>query len=104
LANQHADIRWMEERLGQSLHEDLGATSADDVATSKNLLAFGVTAAHGLIALLGDKTPPGIAARNCQEVAQLFHAFRCSQQNSQTSWISKWTMMHKNWRKPPKLC
>lgn len=70
------DISWMEARLGQSLHEEIGEHQAGDVRNESDLLSIGSAVAGKLLALVGDSAPPGVVGKNPEEVAQLVHALR----------------------------
>ncbi|MDH4188202.1 MAG: hypothetical protein OEV08_14520 [Nitrospira sp.] len=70
------DIQWMEERLGQSLHEELGAYRPGDVRDETDLLWPDPEVVKKLLALLGDAAPAGIKGEMPEEVAVLVHALR----------------------------
>jgi hypothetical protein len=76
LEKHRADISWMEARLGQSLHEDIGDHQAGDVRDESDLLCTDSTVVGKLLALLGDAAPPGVTGKNPDEVAQLVYALR----------------------------
>jgi hypothetical protein len=76
LEKNQADIKWMEARLGQSLHEDLGSHRPGDVREESDLLNPDPAAVGKLLALLGRSAPAGIRGETPEEVAQLMHAFR----------------------------
>lgn len=76
LANNRADIEWMEARLGQSLQEDLGEHQPGDVRDESSLLSPNPEAVGKLLTLLGDSAPVGIRGQTPEEVALLVHALR----------------------------
>ena len=76
LKKHHADIAWMEERLGQSLHEEIGEHRAGDIRDESDLLRVDPTVTAKLIALLGDNAPTGIRGETPEEVGRLVHTLR----------------------------
>jgi hypothetical protein len=76
LDEHRADISWMEARLGQSLHEEIGDHQAGDVRNESDLLRTDPAVVGELLALLGDAAPPGVTGKNAEEVAQLVYALR----------------------------
>ncbi|MBU1623483.1 MAG: hypothetical protein KJ850_00385, partial [Gammaproteobacteria bacterium] len=78
LEQNRADIQWMEERLGQSLDEDLGEDQPGDVRDESDLLRPDPVAIGKLLALLGDRAPKGIKGETPEEVALLVHALRAN--------------------------
>jgi hypothetical protein len=76
LEKNRADISWMEARLGQSLHEEIGDHQAGDVRTESDLLCIDSAVAGKLLELVGDAAPPGVTGKNPEEVAQLVYALR----------------------------
>jgi len=74
LETNRADIQWMEERLGESLHEELGAYRPGDVRDEADLLQPDPEVVKKLLALLGDTAPAGIKGETPEEVAVLMHA------------------------------
>ena len=76
LETNRADIQWMEERLGQSLHEELGAYRPGDVRDEADLLQPDPEVVKKLLALLGDAALAGIKGETPEEVAVLVHALR----------------------------
>jgi len=81
LETNRADIQWMEERLGQSLHEELGAYRPGDVRDEADLLQPDPEVVKKLLALLGDAAPAGIKGETPEEVAVLVHALRENRNN-----------------------
>jgi len=80
LEENRADIQWMEERLGQSLHEELGAYRPGDVRDEADLLQPDPEVVRKVLALLGDAAPSGIKGETPEEVALLVHAMRGEKQ------------------------
>jgi hypothetical protein len=76
LEKHREDITWMEARLGQSLHEEIGDHQAGDVRDESDLLCTDSAVAGKLLALLGDAAPAGVTGKNPEEVAQLVYALR----------------------------
>ena len=76
LEKNRADIEWMEARLGQSLHEDLGEHQPGDVRGETDLLEPDAAAVKGLLALLGADAPGGNRGNTARDVAALMHALR----------------------------
>lgn len=76
LEANRADIQWMEERLGQSLHEELGEYRPGDVRDEADLLKPDPEVVRKLLALLGDAAPAGITGETPEDVALLVHAIR----------------------------
>ena len=70
------DIAWMETRLGQSLHEELGEHKPGDVRVEADLLEPDPRAVAELLALLGHAAPGGIRGETPAEVARLVQALR----------------------------
>jgi len=81
LETNRADIQWMEERLGASLHEELGAYRPGDVRDEADLLQPDPEVVKKLLALLGDAAPAGIKGETPEEVAMLVHALRKTRNN-----------------------
>ena len=81
LETNRADIQWMEERLGESLHEELGAYRPGDVRDEADLLQPDPEVVKKLLALLGDTAPAGIKGETPEEVAVLVHALRENRNN-----------------------
>ena len=76
LEKNRADIEWMERRLGQSLHEELGEHRPGDVRDEADLLTQSSQVVRQLLALLGDRAPAGMAGETPEQVALLVHALR----------------------------
>ena len=76
LEKNRADIEWMEARLGQSLHEELGEHRPGDVRDDSDLLKVKPELANKLLALLGDRAPAGVTGATPEQVAVLIHALR----------------------------
>lgn len=76
LEKYRSDIEWMEARLGQSLHEDLGEHYPGDVRDETDLIQVDPSTVSGLLALLGEHAPEGVKGETPEEVARLVHALR----------------------------
>jgi len=96
LEKERADIDWMEARLGQTLHEDLGEHQPGDVRDEWDLLRPDPTVTGMLLALLGDSAPAGVKGETPEEVARLVHALREITTEQQKSLRSVITYFGKN--------
>jgi nucleoid DNA-binding protein len=76
LEENRADIDWMEARLGQSLHEELGEYRPGDVRNEADLLNPHPEVVSKLIALLGARAPVGVTGETPEQVVLLMHALR----------------------------
>jgi hypothetical protein len=76
LEAHRSDVKWMEARLGESLHEDLDARHSGDVREEADLLRPDREAVTTILTLLGDAAPKGIKGDTPEEVALLVHALR----------------------------
>lgn len=76
LEEHRADIEWMETRLGQSLHEELGEHQPGDVRDESDLLKVEPELVKKLLALLGDRAPAGVTGETPEQVALLVHTLR----------------------------
>lgn len=76
LRNNRADIQWMEDRLGQSLEENIGGHQPGDIYEEADLLTPDAVAVGKLLGLLGRAAPAGVKGETPEEVALLVHAFR----------------------------
>jgi hypothetical protein len=76
LEQNRADIEWIEARLGQSLHEELGEHQPGDVRGEVDLLELRPEAVNALRALVGERAPAGVTGKTPQEAALLVHALR----------------------------
>lgn len=76
LEKYRSDIEWMEARLGQSLHEELGEHRPGDVRGESDLIEVDPSTVAGLLALLGEDAPEGVKGETPEEVARLVHALR----------------------------
>jgi hypothetical protein len=76
LEKNRADIEWMEARLGQSLHEELGEHRHGDVRDESDLLKVEPELVKKLLALLGDRAPAGVTGTTPEQVALLVHNLR----------------------------
>ena len=97
LEANRADIQWMEERLGQSLHEELGAYRPGDVRDEADLLKPDPEIILKLRAILGDAAPAGIKGETPEEVAVLVHALRENRNNQ------VWTLIEQIRKTNPNL-
>ena len=70
------DIEWMEDRLGESLYEELGEHQFGDVRDESDLLKPDPEIVSSLLSILGDSAPKGIKGETPEEVALLVHALR----------------------------
>ena len=71
LQARHDDIAWMEDRLSQSLEEDLGGSMDGDIATEADLLRPDPALVSKLRDMAGRKAPPGVSGATPDEVALL---------------------------------
>lgn len=76
LEQHREDIAWMEARLGQSLHEELGEHREGDIREGADLLKPDPSAVSRLLAALGDAAPAGNRGDSPGDVARLVHALR----------------------------
>jgi nucleoid DNA-binding protein len=76
LADNRADIEWMEARLATSLDEQLGEHRLGDVREEWDLLRPDPEVIGRLRTMLGDAAPKGVKGETPEEVAQLVHAAR----------------------------
>jgi len=76
LDKNRKDIEWMENRLGTSLHEELGEHQLSDVRDEVDLIRPDPTLVGRLLAILRDASPPGIEGKTPDEVFLLAHALR----------------------------
>jgi hypothetical protein len=76
LENNRLDIEWMEARLGQSLHEDLGEHQPGDIREEWDLIRPDPDVVEKLRDLLGRAAPVGVRGETPEEVASLVHALR----------------------------
>src|SRR5688500_14406154 len=74
LERNRADITWMEQRLGQSLSEELGEHQPGDIRDEQDLLRPDPAAVGRLLQLLGGTAPKGVKGKTPEEVALLVHA------------------------------
>jgi hypothetical protein len=74
LAKNRDDIQWMEARLGQSLHEELGQHQPGDIRDEADLLRPDPVVAGNIIEMLGDQAPEGVTGDTAEQVAQLVNA------------------------------
>lgn len=68
------DIKWMEDRIGESLYEDLGEYHQGDVRNEVDLLEPDSYAVVQLKSLLGDALPKGVKGDSPEDVALLVHS------------------------------
>jgi hypothetical protein len=78
LQSNRADIQWMERRLGEPLHEELGEHQPGDVRDESDLLRPDPRVVAELRDMLGDAAPEGVSGETPEEVATLVHAVRVS--------------------------
>jgi len=76
LAAQRADIEWMEERLGESLREELGEHQPGDVRGESDLLNLASSRVTELLALTGAALPAGGHGTPLEQVVCLVQALR----------------------------
>ena len=74
LEHNRADIEWMEERLGQSLREELGEHRDTDIRAEEDLLRPNPDVVAKLLRMLGRSAPKGVEGRTPEEVAVLVDA------------------------------
>jgi hypothetical protein len=74
LEENQDDIRWMEERLGTSLHEPDVPHSDRDIVDEDDLLRPDPVVAERLRQMLGRHAPAGVTGKTPQEIATLVHA------------------------------
>ena len=74
-----ADIQWMSDRLGESLHEALGEHKHGDVRRESDLLNPDPDVVAKLLSVLREAAPEGIRGDTPEEVALLVHAWRSVQ-------------------------
>ena len=83
LEKNRSDIEWMEERLGESLYEELGEYRPGDVRDESDLLKPDPAIVSNLLSLLGDSAPKGVKGEAPEEVALLVHALRDDSANQE---------------------
>ena len=76
LAQHRDDIAWMENRLGESLAEDLTSHQPEQIRDESDLLRVNPATVQELRALLDPETPPGATGETLREVAVLVNALR----------------------------
>jgi hypothetical protein len=76
LQDNKADVEWMEERLGDSLQEQLGNHQPGDVRDEKDLLRPDPVVGAKLLAILGNAAPKNVKGHTPREIATLIHALR----------------------------
>jgi hypothetical protein len=76
LEHNRADIEWMERRLGESLHEELGEHQPGDVREEWDLLRPNPDVVAKLRDMLGNAAPAGVNGTTPEDVAMLVHALR----------------------------
>jgi hypothetical protein len=76
LEHNRSDIEWMEQRLGESLHEELQEHQPGDVREEWDLLRPNPDVVAKLRTMLGDAVPAGVNGTTPEEVAMLVHALR----------------------------
>jgi hypothetical protein len=67
------DIEWMEERLGESLREELGTHNDGDVRDEADLLRFDKVAVGKLSKAVDRKMPSELAPRDVAELVSVWH-------------------------------
>lgn len=70
------DIKWMEERLGQSLYENMDSHNSDDISDQSDLLKPNSETIAKLVEKLGDSHQKDNKGETPEEVALLVHALR----------------------------
>lgn len=76
LERHRDDVTWMEERLGESLAEDLSGHQPEHIRDESDLLPVNPETVQELRALLGSGAPPGVTGETLREVAVLVNALR----------------------------
>jgi len=76
LEKNRADIEWMEARLGQSLHEELGEHRPGDIRDEGDLLRPDPVVVGKIIEKLGGRPPAGVTGETPEQVGQLVDALR----------------------------
>lgn len=86
LEHNRDDIAWMEERLGQSLREELGEHRDNDVRDEADLLRPNPDIAAKLLSGLGRSAPRDVSGRTPEEIATLIDAFDRRQRYRDVGW------------------
>jgi hypothetical protein len=86
LEHNHADIEWMEERLGQSLREELGDHRATDFRDEDDLLRPDSGTVAKLLAVLGRSATQGVKGITPQEMTNLVDAVDARQRYRDIGW------------------
>lgn len=86
LEHNRADIEWMEQRLGQSLQEDLGEHRDTDVRDEEDLLRPNPDVAAKLLTMLGSSAPRGVKGQTPQEMTALVDAIERKQRYRDAGW------------------
>jgi hypothetical protein len=86
LEHNRADIEWMEERLGQSLREELGEHRDADVRDEDDLLRPDPDVAAKLLTMLGRSAPTGVKGHTPREIAALVDAVDRKQRYRDVAW------------------
>lgn len=76
LERNKLDIQWMENRLGESLYENLDTQRPNDVCDEASLLKISPGLVDKLYSLLGGNVPESLNGESAEDIAVLFHAFR----------------------------
>jgi hypothetical protein len=76
LAANQADLAWIDDRLGQSLAENLGEPQSNDIRSEEDLLQPDPQIVQRLKELLGRLAPPDATGETPDDVARLMHALR----------------------------
>jgi hypothetical protein len=79
LEENASDIAWIEERLGSSFKEDIGAPRPGDVKSEHDLLNNDPAVVQELLTIVGDARPEGLTGETPLEVAKLVHALTSRQ-------------------------
>jgi hypothetical protein len=76
LASNAGDVAWMEQRLGETLQEELGDPRPGDVEKESDLLEPDADAVAVLRQVLAEEAPAGVRGVDFREVARLMHRLR----------------------------
>ncbi len=97
------DIKWMESRLGVTLHENIGKSLPADIRTEADMLATSAKTIDDLKKLLGPNAPPGISGKTPNEIAMMVHALRLSSVSSVQNPVPERGMINEAKKSEPDL-